>query len=75
MLKASGAMADALPVDASCEDIEVDESLSMLDGFVQAALANGAAPYTPPVRTVRVFINNSIAAELKGFRLFFMADY
>ena len=27
MLKASGAMADALPVDASCEDIEVNATV------------------------------------------------
>ncbi|CAM9423065.1 unnamed protein product, partial [Ectocarpus fasciculatus] len=48
MLRASGAMADALPVDASCEDIEVDESLPMLENYVRNALAAGANPYTPP---------------------------
>nr|XP_023672930.1 AP-4 complex subunit epsilon-1 [Paramormyrops kingsleyae] len=37
-----------LPHDASCEDLEVDSSLSFLDGFVSEALALGAAPYKPP---------------------------
>lgn len=41
-------LVDILPVDASCEDVEVDENLGWLDGFVQQALAAGAAPYCPP---------------------------
>jgi hypothetical protein len=41
-------MADVLPVDASCEDIDVDENLSFLDKLVNQALLNGAAPYSPP---------------------------
>ncbi|GKY90613.1 hypothetical protein MPSEU_000034900 [Mayamaea pseudoterrestris] len=35
-----------MPVDASAEDLEVDQNLSFLDGFVQQSLANGARPYT-----------------------------
>eukprot|EP00595_Chromulina_sp_UTEXLB2642_P001142 CAMPEP_0196761884 /NCGR_PEP_ID=MMETSP1095-20130614/1192_1 /TAXON_ID=96789 ORGANISM="Chromulina nebulosa, Strain UTEXLB2642" /NCGR_SAMPLE_ID=MMETSP1095 /ASSEMBLY_ACC=CAM_ASM_000446 /LENGTH=722 /DNA_ID=CAMNT_0042111947 /DNA_START=573 /DNA_END=2738 /DNA_ORIENTATION=- len=42
-------MVDVLPVDASCEDIEMDEDLSFLDGYINQLLANGATPYSPPV--------------------------
>ncbi|KAM8751334.1 AP-4 complex subunit epsilon-1 [Acanthopagrus schlegelii] len=37
-----------LPRDAGLEPLEVDSSLSFLDGFVSEALAAGAAPYKPP---------------------------
>nr|XP_020514600.1 AP-4 complex subunit epsilon-1 isoform X1 [Labrus bergylta] len=40
--------ARVLPRDASREPLEVDSSLSFLDGFVSEALAAGAAPYKPP---------------------------
>ncbi|XP_072889252.1 AP-4 complex subunit epsilon-1 [Hemitrygon akajei] len=36
-----------LPLNASCDDIMVDASLSFLDGFVADALGRGAAPYKP----------------------------
>lgn len=42
------AMRAALPVDASCEDLEVDPTLGFLDGFVAEALARGAQPYLAP---------------------------
>lgn len=48
LLMASATMADILPVDASCEDIEVDKNLSFLNSYVQTALSNGALPYSPP---------------------------
>lgn len=35
----------ALPLDASCEDLQIDASLPFLSAYVQQALANGAAPY------------------------------
>ncbi|XP_055365834.1 AP-4 complex subunit epsilon-1 [Betta splendens] len=37
-----------LPGEAGLEPLEVDSSLSFLDGFVSEALAAGAAPYKPP---------------------------
>ncbi|XP_047337628.1 AP-4 complex subunit epsilon-like [Impatiens glandulifera] len=36
-----------MPLDASCEDIEIDKSLPFLDSFVQQALEKGADPYIP----------------------------
>ncbi|TNN87067.1 AP-4 complex subunit epsilon-1 [Liparis tanakae] len=40
--------ARVLPRGAGLEPLEVDSSLSFLDGFVSEALAAGAAPYKPP---------------------------
>ncbi|KAM6925669.1 AP-4 complex subunit epsilon-1 [Lycodopsis pacificus] len=40
--------ARVLPRHAGLEPLEVDSSLSFLDGFVSEALAAGAAPYKPP---------------------------
>lgn len=34
-----------MPLDASCEDIEVDRSLSFLSSFVQQSFEKGARPY------------------------------
>ena len=45
-------MQDVLPMDASCEDLEVDASLSFLDTFVSEALAKGASAYKPPHQRV-----------------------
>ncbi|KAF0694415.1 Aste57867_14712 [Aphanomyces stellatus] len=36
------------PVDASCEDLEVDVNLGFLQSFVDQALAKGAPRYDPP---------------------------
>ena len=38
-------LSEVLPVDASCEDVQVDPNLSFLDGYVHQALAEGAQPY------------------------------
>eukprot|EP01137_Pigoraptor_chileana_P031775 Opistho-2@20145 len=43
-----GVMATMLPVDASCEDLEVDPDLGFLDHFVAEALASGAQRYLRP---------------------------
>ncbi|BBN08260.1 AP-4 complex subunit epsilon-1 [Marchantia polymorpha subsp. ruderalis] len=40
-------VATVMPMDASCEDIEIDKSLSFLSEIVETALANGARPYAP----------------------------
>jgi AP-4 complex subunit epsilon-1 len=40
-------MKEVLPLDASCEDLEVDHSLSFLDEYVADALQKGSAPYVP----------------------------
>ncbi|XP_051151125.1 AP-4 complex subunit epsilon-like isoform X2 [Andrographis paniculata] len=36
-----------MPMDSSCDDIELDKNLSFLDVYVQQALENGAQPYIP----------------------------
>lgn len=41
------AVESVMPIDASCEDIEVDRNLSFLNSYVQQALENGATPYIP----------------------------
>ncbi|KAL3844389.1 hypothetical protein ACJIZ3_001792 [Penstemon smallii] len=48
-----------MPVDSTCEDIEIDKNLSFLDGYVQQSLENGAQPYIPDSeRSVMYNINN-----------------
>ncbi|XP_009114969.2 AP-4 complex subunit epsilon [Brassica rapa] len=39
------AVESILPLDASCEDIEVDKDLSFLNGYIQQAIESGAQPY------------------------------
>ncbi|KAG5229434.1 epsilon-adaptin family protein [Salix suchowensis] len=41
------AIGSIMPSDASCEDIEVDKSLSFLNGYVEKSLEKGAQPYIP----------------------------
>lgn len=45
LLERPATMADVLPVDASCEEIDLDPNLGFLDGVVQQALASGARAY------------------------------
>ncbi|KAG9143583.1 hypothetical protein Leryth_020801 [Lithospermum erythrorhizon] len=40
-------VANVMPMDASCEDIEIDKSLAFLNGYVQEAFEKGAQPYIP----------------------------
>ncbi|XP_076933880.1 AP-4 complex subunit epsilon-like [Bidens hawaiensis] len=41
----ANAIENIMPLDASCEDIEIDKTLSFLDNYVQTALEQGAEPY------------------------------
>uniref|UniRef100_A0A7N0TFH6 AP-4 complex subunit epsilon n=1 Tax=Kalanchoe fedtschenkoi TaxID=63787 RepID=A0A7N0TFH6_KALFE len=41
------AVESIMPADASCEDIEIDKSLSFLDYYIQQAIEKGAQPYLP----------------------------
>ncbi|KAL7517944.1 hypothetical protein ACHAWX_002817 [Stephanocyclus meneghinianus] len=41
-------LAEVFPVDASLEDVDVDENLSFLNGLVSEAISNGARPYQRP---------------------------
>ncbi|KAK7835085.1 AP-4 complex subunit epsilon [Quercus suber] len=41
------AVESIMPLDASCEDIEIDKNLSFLNSYVQQSLENGAQPYIP----------------------------
>ena len=41
-------LGEVFPVDASLEDVDVDENLSFLNGMVSEAISNGARPYQKP---------------------------
>lgn len=41
-------LGEVLPVDASCEDVQVDENLSFMNGFVRQAISGGAKEYEKP---------------------------
>ncbi|KAL3780815.1 hypothetical protein ACHAWO_004461 [Cyclotella atomus] len=41
-------LVEVFPVDASLEDVDVDENLSFLNGLVAEAVSNGARPYQKP---------------------------
>jgi AP-4 complex subunit epsilon-1 len=41
-------LGEVFPVDASLEDVDVDENLSFLDGLVAEAVSNGARTYQKP---------------------------
>ncbi|KAK4435595.1 AP-4 complex subunit epsilon [Sesamum alatum] len=43
----SHAVKKIMPMDSTCDDIEIDKSLSFLNGYVQQAVENGAQPYIP----------------------------
>ncbi|KAK9067866.1 hypothetical protein SSX86_011977 [Deinandra increscens subsp. villosa] len=43
----ANAIEDIMPLDASCEDIEIDKSLSFLNNYVHNSLEQGAEPYIP----------------------------
>ena len=41
-------LTSVFPVDASCEDVGADSGLSIAQAYVDAALARGMNPYSPP---------------------------
>lgn len=41
-------MSQVLPVDASCEDVDIDPNMDFLTAFVEQAAAQGAPRYSPP---------------------------
>lgn len=45
LLQAPYLLEEVFPVDASLEDVEVDENLSVFDGLVSEAISNGARTY------------------------------
>ena len=62
-------MQELLPLDASCEDLEVDSSLSFLDTFVSEALAKGASAYKPPHLREPLSPVHKIQSKLTRFRV------
>ena len=52
----------ALPYDAAVEEVHIDESLSFLDGHVNAALQLGAAPYLPEAQRMSMGVVRPSAA-------------
>ncbi len=48
LTSAANILPEVLPVDASCEDVDVDVNLMFLDRFVGNAIANGAQEYKKP---------------------------
>lgn len=59
LMQVPALMRKVLPVDASCEDIEVDVSLPMLHGYVQRALQAGAQRYMDEGQRAAAGINVS----------------
>ena len=47
LVKDPALLGAVFPVDASCEDVEVDAEMSFLDAFVHNALQSGAKAYIP----------------------------
>ncbi|KAA0724674.1 AP-4 complex subunit epsilon-1 [Triplophysa tibetana] len=59
-----------LPRGAPWDSVEVDSSLSFLDGYVSEALAAGAAPYKPPhQRQEELSEERALSLEPYGFNL------
>ncbi|XP_073120439.1 AP-4 complex subunit epsilon-like [Henckelia pumila] len=50
------ALVNILPMDSTCEEIEIDKNLLFLDAYVQQALEKGAQPYIP--ENERIGISN-----------------
>lgn len=61
-------MVQVLPVDASCEEMDVDENLAFLNDFVDAAKQMGALPYDPPETIMAATATPAEKAETTGLR-------
>ncbi|KAL8521481.1 hypothetical protein ACS0TY_011846 [Phlomoides rotata] len=38
---------EIMPMDSTCEEVEIDKNLSFLDGYIQQSIEKGAQPYIP----------------------------
>mmetsp|Transcript_37052 Transcript_37052/g.72769 ORF Transcript_37052/g.72769 Transcript_37052/m.72769 type:complete len:1154 (+) Transcript_37052:39-3500(+) len=64
LVKTPALMKVVLPQYAHSEEIDVDESLSHLDSYVQTALSNGAKPYSAPQTTSSTFESHATTKSL-----------
>eukprot|EP00111_Clytia_hemisphaerica_P002601 TCONS_00007391-protein len=67
-------LSDVLPYDGSCEDIEPDETLGFLDGFVQQALLNGAQPYSSELSQASIRQEDTEQVHVKRTDLIYVYD-
>ncbi|KAL3689733.1 hypothetical protein R1sor_016042 [Riccia sorocarpa] len=59
-------VAIVMPMDASCEDIEIDKNLPFLKDIVETALSNGARPYIPEHERVEGGLGTLLAVTNNG---------
>uniref|UniRef100_A0A8C3IZS3 AP-4 complex subunit epsilon n=1 Tax=Chrysemys picta bellii TaxID=8478 RepID=A0A8C3IZS3_CHRPI len=67
-------MKNLFPLDASCDEIMVDASLSFLDGFVAEGLSCGAAPYKPHHQRQEEKLSQEKALNFEPYGLSFTSN-